>query len=40
MHFRALEQDPDCPDALDVFLDLTELDSIPEPTRFQRSSVR
>jgi hypothetical protein len=29
-HFRALEQDPDCPDVLDVFLDLTELDSIPE----------
>jgi hypothetical protein len=29
-HFRALEQDPDCPDALDVFLDLTELDSLPE----------
>jgi hypothetical protein len=29
-HFRALEQDPECPDVLDVFLDLTELDSIPE----------
>lgn len=29
-HFRALEQDPDCPDLLDVFLDLSEVDSLPE----------
>jgi len=28
-HFRALEQDPDCPDRLDVLLDLTETDSLP-----------
>jgi hypothetical protein len=25
-----LEQDPDCPDLLDVFLDLSEVQSIPE----------
>jgi hypothetical protein len=29
-HFRTLEQDPDCPDLLDVFLDLNELESLPE----------
>ena len=29
-HFRTLEQDPDCPDLLDVFLDLSEVQSIPE----------
>jgi hypothetical protein len=29
-HFRTLEQDPDCPDRLDVFLDLSEVDSLPE----------
>ena len=29
-HFRTLEKDPDCPDLLDVFLDLSEVDSLPE----------
>ena len=29
-HFRTLEKDPDCPDLLDVFLDLREVDSLPE----------
>jgi hypothetical protein len=29
-HFRNLEQDPDRPDILDVFLDLSEMDSLPE----------
>jgi hypothetical protein len=29
-HFRILEQDPDCPDILDVFLDLSEMDSLPD----------
>ena len=29
-HFRTLEQDPECPDILDVFLDLSEMDSLPE----------
>src|SRR4029077_5760211 len=29
-HFRALEKDPNCPDLLDVFLDLSEVDSLPE----------
>ena len=29
-HFRTLEQDPDCPNLLDVFLDLSEVDSLPE----------
>lgn len=28
-HFRTLEQDPECPDILDVFLDLSEMDSLP-----------
>jgi len=28
-HFRVLEQDPDCPDYLDVILDLTETTSVP-----------
>lgn len=29
-HFRTLAQDPDCPDLLDVFLDLSEVESLPE----------
>lgn len=29
-HFRTLERDPNCPELLDVFLDLSELDSLPE----------
>lgn len=29
-HFRALEADPGCPDALDVVLDLTEIESKPD----------
>ena len=29
-HFRTLEKDPDCPGLLDVFLDLSEVDSLPE----------
>jgi hypothetical protein len=29
-HFRTLQQDSDCPDRLDVFLDLSEVDSLPE----------
>lgn len=28
--FRTLQQDPDCPDSLNVFLDLSEVDSLPE----------
>jgi hypothetical protein len=28
-HFRTLQQDPDCPDRLNVFLDLSEVDSLP-----------
>jgi hypothetical protein len=28
-HFRELEQDPDCPESLDVLLDLTEMESVP-----------
>jgi len=28
-HFRVLEQDPECPERLDVLLDLTNLTSIP-----------
>ena len=29
-HFRTLAIDSDCPDLLDVFLDLSELESLPE----------
>ena len=29
-HFQILAQDPQCPDRLDVFLDLSEVDSLPE----------
>ena len=29
-HFRTLEQDPQCPKRPDVFLDLSEVDSLPE----------
>jgi hypothetical protein len=29
-HFRTLQQDPNCPDLLDVFLDLSEVTSLPE----------
>jgi hypothetical protein len=29
-HFHVLEQDPDCPERLDVLLDLTECSAIPE----------
>jgi hypothetical protein len=29
-HFRTLERDPNCPDVLDVFLDVSEMDSLPE----------
>jgi CheY-like chemotaxis protein len=29
-HFRELERDPDCPNHLDVFLDLRELSTLPE----------
>jgi len=28
-HFRTLEHDPACPDSLDVFLDLSEITSLP-----------
>jgi len=28
-HFRTLERDPECPDHLDVFLDLSETTSLP-----------
>jgi hypothetical protein len=30
-HFRTLEQDPQLPERTDVFLDLSEVDSLPEP---------
>jgi len=29
-HFRALQQDPECPSYLDVLLDLSEMSSLPE----------
>jgi len=33
-HFRALERDPNCPDQLDVLLDLSELTSLPQSGQF------
>jgi hypothetical protein len=35
-HFRVLERDPDCPDRVDVLLDLSEETSIPEKANLQR----
>ena len=32
-HFHALEQDPACPDRPRVFLDLSEVDSLPNPAQ-------
>jgi hypothetical protein len=32
-HFRALAQDPNCPEQLDVFLDLSEMKSLPAPEK-------
>ncbi len=29
-HFQTLERDPNCPARLDVFLDLTEMESLPD----------
>lgn len=34
-HFRQLAQDPDCPDRLDVLLDLSEETSIPTRTNLE-----
>ena len=34
-HFRMLEQDPDCPAALDVLLDLSETTSLPESNQLK-----
>jgi hypothetical protein len=38
-HFRTLEQDPQCPERADVFLDLSEVDSLPEAPRSRASSM-
>jgi hypothetical protein len=35
-HFRLLERDPDCPDRVDVLLDLSKQTSIPEKANLQR----
>jgi hypothetical protein len=35
-HFRTLQQDSDCPDRLDVFLDLREVDSLPETVELSK----
>jgi hypothetical protein len=34
-HFRVLEQDPDCPDRVDVLLDLSEETSVPNKENLQ-----
>ena len=35
-HFQTLQQDPRCPNHLDVLLDLTRLDSLPETSELSR----
>jgi hypothetical protein len=35
VHFRLLERDPDCPDRVDVLLDLSEQTSIPKKENLQ-----
>jgi hypothetical protein len=30
-HFRTLERDPECPESLDVLLDVSEMSSVPKP---------
>lgn len=35
VHFQALQQDSDCPEKLDVLLDLTECTSIPETNQLR-----
>ena len=37
-HFRQLERDPDCADRLDVFLDLSEVNSLPEADQIRAVS--
>jgi hypothetical protein len=37
-HFRALEVDPDCPDCLDVLLDLTEMATVPRSEELREVS--
>jgi hypothetical protein len=34
-HFRVLERDPDCPDRVDVLLDLSEQTSVPKKENLQ-----
>jgi hypothetical protein len=38
-HFRVLERDPDCPDRLDVLLDLSEATSVPKKENLQEVTV-
>ena len=38
-HFRVLEQDPDCPDRLDVLLDLTEETTLPNPENLREVTI-
>lgn len=37
-HFQELERDPDCPDLLDVLLDLSEMTSLPEANQLRAVS--
>jgi hypothetical protein len=37
-HFQALCRDPDCPQRLDVLLDLSELNAIPDPQQIREVS--
>src|SRR5262245_48097384 len=37
-HFQTLERDADCPDRLDVLLDLSEMTTVPVPEQLRRVS--
>ena len=39
-HFRTLERDPECPDRLNVLLDLSEMTSLPESEEMRAASYQ
>lgn len=39
-HFRTLEHDPECPDRLNVLLDLSEMASVPESWQIHAASLQ
>ena len=38
-HFRELAEDPGCPERLDVLLDLTAIESLPDPSQLRSVGV-